>query len=130
MNDESVLRAKVRAAIAAGKVPDHAPELTWGGPGSDAECAICSGRVGSGEVEFEVEFARTDGASGLEKYHFHVRCFAAWELERRGIELAGEATSPAPGEHLAQANGVLRSAASDGTIIGGERKTTRDREPA
>jgi hypothetical protein len=30
----------------------------------------------------EIQFARDDNA-GLDKYHFHIRCFAAWEFERR-----------------------------------------------
>jgi hypothetical protein len=37
------------------------------------------------EMEFEIEFAH-DGSNleaGLDKYHVHIRCFAAWEFERR-----------------------------------------------
>jgi hypothetical protein len=34
------------------------------------------------EVEFEVEFAQDGAVAGLDRYHLHVRCFAAWELER------------------------------------------------
>jgi hypothetical protein len=32
--------------------------------------------------QFEIEFARDDNP-GLEKFHIHIRCFAAWEFERR-----------------------------------------------
>jgi hypothetical protein len=34
-------------------------------------------------LEFEIQFAR-DGSinPGLDKFHVHVRCFAAWEFER------------------------------------------------
>ena len=36
------------------------------------------------EMEFEIQFAR-DGADnpGLDKFHGHIPCFAAWEFERR-----------------------------------------------
>jgi hypothetical protein len=39
-------------------------------------------------MEFEIEFAR-DGAgtaAGLDKFHVHIRCFAAWEFERDKAE--------------------------------------------
>jgi hypothetical protein len=35
------------------------------------------------QLEFEIEFARNGDNPGLDKYHVHVRCFAAWEFERR-----------------------------------------------
>ena len=35
------------------------------------------------EMEFEIEFARNGDNPGRDKYHVHVRCFAAWEFERR-----------------------------------------------
>lgn len=31
------------------------------------------------QVEFEIEFEH-DGAPDLDKFHVHIRCFAAWEL--------------------------------------------------
>jgi hypothetical protein len=36
------------------------------------------------ELEFEIQFARDGqrGDAGLDKYHVHIRCFAAWEFER------------------------------------------------
>ena len=43
--------------------------------------------VGKDEMDFEIEFARGDGNSGLDKFHLHIRCFAAWEFECRN---AGE----------------------------------------
>jgi hypothetical protein len=40
-------------------------------------------------MEFEIEFAHGEGNGnepGLDKFHIHVRCFAAWELERTKVE--------------------------------------------
>jgi hypothetical protein len=34
------------------------------------------------ELEFEIQFARDGNNPGLDKYHAHIRCFAAWEFER------------------------------------------------
>jgi hypothetical protein len=38
--------------------------------------------VGRDELEFEIQFAYDGSNPGLDKYHVHIRCFAAWELER------------------------------------------------
>jgi hypothetical protein len=35
-------------------------------------------------MEFEIEFARDGDNPGLDKFHVHIRCFAAWEFERAG----------------------------------------------
>jgi hypothetical protein len=35
------------------------------------------------EVEFDIQFARDGDNPGLDKFHLHIRCFAAWEFERR-----------------------------------------------
>jgi hypothetical protein len=37
-------------------------------------------------MEFEIQFARDSQEPGLDKYHVHVRCFAAWEFERGADE--------------------------------------------
>ena len=46
-----------------------------------APCAVCELPVTRQQMEFEIQFAR-DNPAGLDKYHVHTRCFAAWELER------------------------------------------------
>jgi hypothetical protein len=38
------------------------------------------------EQEFEIEFERPADNPGLDKYHVHIRCFAAWELERKRVD--------------------------------------------
>ena len=45
-------------------------------------CAICELPATRDEMEFEVQFARDGDNPGLDKFHVHVRCFAAWEFER------------------------------------------------
>ncbi len=66
----------------SGKLPARSPDGTWGGPGVGAPCPVCGRRVTKGEMEFEIQFARDGDAPGLDNFHFHIRCFAAWELER------------------------------------------------
>jgi hypothetical protein len=34
-------------------------------------------------MEFEIEFSHDGGNPGLDKYHVHIRCFAAREFERK-----------------------------------------------
>jgi hypothetical protein len=83
MPDEKSLRDKARAAVKAGKLPSRAPTRTWGGPGVGAPCAVCELPVQPDEMEFEIQFAHDGGSPGLDKFHVHIRCFAAWEFERR-----------------------------------------------
>ena len=82
MPDEPILREKARAAVETGKLPSRAPTRTWGGPGVGADCSVCGVPVGPDEMEFEIQFARDAGKPGLDKFHVHIRCFAAWEFER------------------------------------------------
>ena len=93
MSDECPLRGKAREVIQAGKLPNRNPDRTWGGPGVGADCTICSVPVTCDEVEFEIEFARDGDDPGLDNYHVHIRCFAAWQFERRNLELPGRAIS-------------------------------------
>ena len=87
--DEQALREKARAAIADGRLPNgRLPSgplrRTWGGPGVGVPCAICGLPVRADQIEFAVEFSHDGTYPGLDKYHVHVRCFAAWEFERDG----------------------------------------------
>jgi hypothetical protein len=85
--DETALREKAREVIRTGKLPQRRPDRTWGGPGVGDACAICSLPVRRDELEFEIQFARNGQGveAGLDKYHVHVRCFAAWEFERGSV---------------------------------------------
>jgi hypothetical protein len=84
MPDEPLLREKARAVVQSGKLPSRRPDRTWGGPGVGAECTVCGMPVTTDELEFEIQFARDGSNPGLDKFHLHVRCFAAWEFERNG----------------------------------------------
>ena len=83
MPDETVLRAKAREAIRAAKIPLRRPDRTWGGPGAGTLCTVCGAPVTKDQLEFELEFDRDRDNPGLDNFHVHIRCFAAWELERR-----------------------------------------------
>lgn len=111
MGDERAPPARTREAMPTGKLPEQRPERMWGGPGSGASCAICGKIIGTGEVEFELQFA-PKGGSGAANYHVHVQCFSAWELERRN-------GSP---------NGHLPQAGNEGIMLDGERNTTTQGE--
>ena len=77
-----LFREKARAAVKNGKLPARAPDRTWGGPGVGAPCVVCALPVTKNEMEFEIQFARDDDNPGLDKFHVHIRCFAAWVFER------------------------------------------------
>ena len=83
MNDESALREKARKAIQSGMLPNRSQDRMWGGPGAGANCVICNEFVNREELEVEIEFERDGDAPCVNTYHLHVRCFGAWEFERR-----------------------------------------------
>jgi hypothetical protein len=37
------------------------------------------------DLELEIEFNRHGVTPGLDRYHLHVRCYAAWEFERTKV---------------------------------------------
>ena len=91
--DDVVLRQKARAAIRSGKLPPTRPDRRFGGPGNGTECAVCGEPVERHQMGFEIEFNRHGVAPGLDRYHLHPRCYAAWDSER----ITG--TGSTPGDH-------------------------------
>lgn len=85
MPDETVLRAKAKAVIEAGKLSTRPPDRTWGGPGLNVPCVICDRPVSRDELEFEIEFALDADGLRWEKFHLHLRCLSAWEFERTKV---------------------------------------------
>ena len=81
MPDEPLLREKAREAIRAEKLPSRRPDRMWGGPGIGELCVICGETIKRDQLELEIQFARAAG-SNVDTFHVHIRCFAAWELER------------------------------------------------
>jgi hypothetical protein len=86
MPDEPILREKARAAVQRGKLPARRPDRTWGGPGVGADCAVCERPITHDEMELQIEFAREGSTPGLDAFHVHIRCFAAWEFERGKVK--------------------------------------------
>jgi hypothetical protein len=85
MPNEPILREQARAVIKSGKLPARSPDRTWGGPGVGAACSVCEKPVMKDELEFEIQFAHDGDNPGLDKFHVHLRCFAAWEFERTKV---------------------------------------------
>jgi hypothetical protein len=83
IDDECIVRDKARDAIRSGQLPTDGPRRTFAGPGGGAACSVCGEPIKQTQVEYEAEFC-LNGA--LVNYHLHLRCFAAWEMERRNIE--------------------------------------------
>ena len=84
MNEEAILREKARGAIRTRKLlAVRRPDRVWAGSGADALCAVCERPIHRHDLELEIQFAHGGAASpDMEKFHLHLRCFAAWELER------------------------------------------------
>ena len=85
MPDEPRLREQARALIQSSKLASRNPDRTWGGPGVGAPCSVCEKPVTKEEMEFEIQFARDGDNPGLDKFHVHIRCYAAWEFERNKV---------------------------------------------
>jgi len=83
MPDEPFLRVCAREAILAGRLPTRPADGTSGSQGRGATCAVCQEKIPESELEMETEFRR-DGQAP-EVFHFHIRCFAAWEFERTKV---------------------------------------------
>ena len=87
MPDEADLRDKAREAMRQGKLPARPPDRLWVGRGAGAPCAVCGLPVAMNEMEFEIEFQFASGGTpGLDIFHLHRTCFAAWEFERQKSE--------------------------------------------
>src|SRR5262245_51639456 len=77
---QPLLREQAREAIRQGRIPAGRPDRCWAGPGVGVECAICGVEIPKGQSEMEIEFVQE---ARLDTFHVHLRCFDAWELERR-----------------------------------------------
>jgi hypothetical protein len=82
MPDEPRLREQARAVIQSSKLASRNPDRTWGGPGVGAPCSVYEKPVTKEEMEFAIQFARDGDNPGPDKFHVHIRCYAAWEFER------------------------------------------------
>lgn len=80
MLSEGALRTKARVLIEQGKLPTRVPVRMWGGPGIGTACSVCGVPITTEEQELELQVER-DGRPGLDRFHVHIKCFAAWALE-------------------------------------------------
>lgn len=83
MIDDGALKEKAREAIRTEKLPNRAPSRIWGGNGFWMSCAICGNLVNADELGYELRFSDREGLTTDAEYHVHIRCFAAWDAERR-----------------------------------------------
>ena len=81
MIDESALLKHVCEAIRTQRLPNRPPSRVWGGSGFWMQCVICGSLVTAEQVGYELQFA--EGDAPATEYHVHVRCFTAWDQERR-----------------------------------------------
>jgi hypothetical protein len=85
MPNEAQMRALARKILKAGKIPRRDPDRTWGGSGVEMPCTICGERITRDQVEYELQFSHDGANTGLDRFHLHLRCFAAWEMERTKV---------------------------------------------
>jgi hypothetical protein len=45
-------------------------------------CTICGKPVTPAQIEYELQFSHDGATPGLDRFHMHLRCFSAWEMER------------------------------------------------
>jgi hypothetical protein len=89
--DDSELPARVRALLAAGKLPCVDASGLWGGTGNSEPCCVCWRPIGSDEIAFDLLFRTSTGDIDL---HMHPRCHAIWESERRSWLLRTQSRTP------------------------------------
>jgi len=85
MPNEDEVRALARQALKRSTIPRRDPDRTWGGPGVDMACSICGKRIPPTITEYELQFSHDGAHPGLDRFHLHLRCFAAWEMERTKV---------------------------------------------
>ena len=85
MPNEGELRALARRVLSTGGLPRRDPDRTWGGAGVGAPCSLCGEPVRRDQTEYELQFFRDGATPGLDRYHLHIRCFSAWEMERTKV---------------------------------------------
>lgn len=82
MPNEKQIRELAQKLLKAGKLPRRDPDRTWGGNRADMPCSVCTKPVTRDQVEYELQFSHDGAAPGLDRFHMHLRCFSAWEMER------------------------------------------------
>jgi hypothetical protein len=76
-------------------MPRRDPDGTWGSKGADVPCTICGERIRPDHLEYELLFGPQGAKARADAFHLHLRCFAAWEIERTKLDGGGD-TPPVP----------------------------------
>lgn len=84
--NDGALCALARQAIRNGRLPRRNPDRSWGGNGVGAPCAICKRPITPDHVKYNIQFDHDGRGLGLDRFQLHLRCFAAWEMERTKYE--------------------------------------------
>jgi hypothetical protein len=90
VGDERTLREKAVEAVRSGQLPSRRSDRLFGVPGSGGPCAVCGEPLTADEMEIQLQCTWNDGTSGLDLFHPHHRCYAAWEFERAKTEERGQ----------------------------------------
>ena len=70
---DTVLFARAREYLRAGRLPSTVPESIWAGPGTGVKCNLCEEIIGPDQIEYEFEVAEW-------AVRLHIRCHALWQL--------------------------------------------------
>jgi hypothetical protein len=85
MPNEQEIRALARKVLGAGTLPRRDPDRTWGGNGVGLSCTVCGEPIPPTTTEYELQFCHDGANPRLDRFHLHLRCFAAWEMERTKV---------------------------------------------
>jgi hypothetical protein len=86
MADENAsLLARVQDRLRRGVLPTQSALHSFAGKGSGKVCAVCDKQIRAPDVEFELEFARSD-TLGRTTLYLHARCNAMWDDERARVQ--------------------------------------------
>jgi hypothetical protein len=85
MPNEERIRALARQVLQAGTLPRRDPDRTWGGRGAGLACIVCGELIPVTDTEYELQFSAGSTPPRLDRFHLHLRCFSAWEMERTKV---------------------------------------------
>jgi hypothetical protein len=87
MPDEQILHSKPEKPSSKASSPRVALTACGAAPAQAKSAGSATRASTKDDLEMQIEFAH-EAADGVDKYHLHIRCNAAWEFERNK---AGEA---------------------------------------
>jgi hypothetical protein len=74
-NPQELLALALRR-VREGTLTCEHPARLFAGPGRQSSCSLCSESIGSADIEYEVDVAKS--ASAPEPLYFHRSCYYAW----------------------------------------------------